>query len=199
MYATPDGGTYPVRLELDAPLEVARWRPLVNWLLAIPQFIVLYALGAVLGILQFVAFFTVLFTKQIPRGMFDFMAMTLRYQWRVASYIFFMRESYPPFDFTGASEDPGGDPATLSVDYPQELRRFMPLVKWLLAIPQYFVLFFLGIAAYVAGFIAFFAVLITGRWPEGMHRFVIGVIRWSTRVSAYVYLMRDEYPPFALD
>jgi hypothetical protein len=199
MYATPDGGTYPVRLELDAPLEVARWRPLVNWLLAIPQFIVLYALGAVLGILQFVAFFTVLFTKQIPRGMFDFMAMTLRYQWRVASYIFFMRESYPPFDFTGASEDPGGDPASLSVDYPQELRRFMPLVKWLLAIPQYFVLFFLGIAAYLAGFIAFFAVLITGRWPEGMHHFVIGVIRWSTRVSAYVYLMRDEYPPFALD
>jgi hypothetical protein len=159
----------------------------------------LYALGAVLGILQFVAFFTVLFTKQIPRGMFDFMAMTLRYQWRVASYIFFMRESYPPFDFTGASEDPGGDPASLSVDYPQELRRFMPLVKWLLAIPQYFVLFFLGIAAYLAGFIAFFAVLITGRWPEGMHHFVIGVIRWSTRVSAYVYLMRDEYPPFALD
>jgi hypothetical protein len=194
-----NGGTYPVRLDLDAPLEIARWRPLVNWLLAIPQFIVLYALSAVLGILQFVAFFTVLFTKEIPRGMFDFMAMILRYEWRVATFYLFMRESYPPFDFTGASEDPGGDPATLSVDYPQELRRFMPLVKWLLAIPHYVVLFFLFIGAYVVAFIAVFAVLITGRWPESMRRYVIGVVRWGTRVSAYVYFMRDEYPPFALD
>ena len=72
-------------------------------------------------------------------------------------------------------------------------------MKWLLAIPHFFALMFLGIAALFVGIAGFFAVLITGRWPEGMRRFLIGTMRWSIRVSAYIYLMTDMYPPFSLE
>lgn len=189
----------PVTLELDAPLAVARWRPLVHWLLAIPQLVVLYALQLALNVLTLVAFFTVLFTAGIPRGMFDFMVMVYRYQWRVTSYVSWMRESYPPFDFAAASQDPGNDPAKLEIVYPARLNRLLPFVKWFLALPHYVVLLFLGIAAFVALILAFFAVLFTGRWPEGMRRFVVGVTRWSTRVQVYIGLLTDQYPPFSLE
>lgn len=189
---------YPVRLELDAPLEVARWRPLVHWLLAIPQLFVVYVVNSVLGLLAFIAWFAILFTGSIPTGLFGFMAMALRYQWRVTSYLYFMREPYPPFEFDAVTLDPGTDPARLSVEYPERMSRVLIFVKWLLVIPHFIALLFVGIAAFFAGIGAFFAVLFTGRWPEGIRTFLVGVIRWGTRVSAYFYLMTDVYPPFSL-
>jgi hypothetical protein len=90
-------------------------------------------------------------------------------------------------------------PVHLDVDHQEEYSRFMPLIKWLLAIPHYIVLIVLGIAAFVVIFVSFFAVLITGRYPRGMFDFVVGVHRWGLRVAAYVLLMVDPYPPFALD
>lgn len=194
-----DASAYPVQLDLEAPLEVARWRPLVHWLLAIPHFVVLYLLQLAFGILAVVAWFAILFTGNIPQSLFEFMAMILRYQWRAYSYIGFMRESYPPFDFTPSGPDPGNDPARLSVAYPERLSRLLIFVKWLLAIPHFFALMFLGIAAFFVAIAGFFAVLITGRWPEGMRNFLIGTTRWSMRVSAYIYLMTDMYPPFSLE
>ena len=191
--------TGPVRVELVAPLEVARWRALVHWLLAIPQIIVVYVLQIALNVTVFISFFTVLFTKKIPRGMFDFMVMVQRYQFRVGTYYMFMREEYPPFDFEPGTQDPEDDPARLSIDYPEELNRWLPLVKWLLAFPHYIVLAFLFIGAFFAWIAAFFAVLITGKWPEGLRNYMVGVARWCYRVQAYVSLMRDEYPPFSLD
>jgi len=190
---------FPLQLELDAPDTIARWRPLVHWLLAIPQFIVLYALGIVQSVLWFLAFFAILFTGRMPESFFGFMAMTHRYQWRVATYALFMRESYPPFEFPSVGPDPGTDPARFSVEPAPHLSRGLIFVKWLLAIPHYFVLLFLFIAVYVVAIIAFFAVLITGKWPESLRTFVIGVIRWANRVSVYTYLMTDTYPPFSLD
>lgn len=190
---------YPVQMDLDAPLEVARWRPLVHWLLAIPHIIVLYILGTVLGILSFIAWFAILFTGNIPKGLFDFMAMILRYQWRTYSYIYFMREAYPPFEFDATNLDPGNDPARLSVAYPERLSRLLIFVKWLLVIPHFFALIFLFIGAFFVGIASFFAVIITGRWPEGMRNFLIGTYRWSMRVGAYFYLMTDVYPPFSLE
>ena len=189
---------YPLRLDLQAPLEVANWRPLVHWLLVIPQLLIVGALRSVRGVLLFIAFFTVLFTKTIPRGIFDMVAMTIRYQWRVGTYTLWMREGYPPFAFTPAADDPGGDPASLSIEYPQELNRWLPLVKWLLAIPHYFVLLFLAIAGLFVAIAAFFAVLFTGRYPEGMRTYMVGVTRWGVRVGAYAGFLRDEYPPFSL-
>ena len=193
-----DSSAYPVQLDLEAPLEVARWRPLVHWLLVIPHWIVLYVLNIVIGILAFVSWFAILFTGNIPRGIFDFMAMILRYQWRTYSYLFFMREPYPPFEFTASTADPGTDPARLSVAYPERLSRLLIFVKWLLVIPHVIALFFVAIGAFFVAIAGFFAVLITGSWPEGMRNFLIGTSRWSMRVTAYFYLMTDAYPPFSL-
>lgn len=187
-----------VYLDLNAPLEVARSKPLVAWLLAIPHFFVLYVLWCVNSVLVFIAFFTVLFTGNIPRGMFDFMAMIHRYQWRTLSYLMFMRDPYPAFEYTAAAADPGGDPAVVDIEYPERLSRGLPLVKWLLAVPHYFALAFVGLAAYFVVFIAWFAVLFTGSWPAGMREFVVGTMRWSMRVQVYLNLMTDEYPPFSL-
>lgn len=190
---------YPLQLDLDAPDTIARWRPLVHWLLAIPQLIVIYALGLVESIIWLLSFFAILFTGQMPESFFGFIAMTHRYQWRVGSYVLFMRESYPAFEFSTVGPDPGTDPAHLSVEPAPKLSRGLIFVKWLLAFPHYIVLFVLGIGVYVVAIIGFFAVLITGQWPDSLRNYIVGVVRWSNRVSVYVYLVTDEYPPFSLD
>jgi hypothetical protein len=105
-----------------------------------------------------------------------------------------MRDEYPPFSF-----DPGKYPVIYDVDYPEELNRWLPLIKWLLAIPHYLVLFALFIVAAFAMLGAFFAILFTKRFPQSWFNFVLGVQRWGMRVNAYTYLMRDEYPPFSLN
>ena len=159
---------YPLQLELHANRHITRWRPLVQWLLAIPHLIIAYALRFVRQALTLVSFFTVLFTEQIPRPLFDAIVMTYRYEWRAMSYAFFMHEDYPPFDFDLSSEDDGAEPCTsLRLTYPGHLERWQPLYKWFLAIPQYFVLAGLAIAACAAIIGGFFAVLFTGEYPEG--------------------------------
>lgn len=190
---------YPVQLELEAPLEVARWRPLVQWLLAIPHLIVVQILGYVQFVLAVIAWFAILFTGNIPKGLFDFMAMILRYQWRTNSYVYFMREPYPPFSFDAQNLDPGDDPARFSVEYPERLSRGLIFIKWLLVIPHLIALIFLFIGVFFVGIASFFAVIVLGRWPEGMRNFLVGVTRWGTRVGAYFLLMTDAYPPFSLE
>lgn len=190
---------YPAQLGLSSDRHMARWRPLVNWLLAIPQFMIANALNSLRNVLTLIAFFTVLFTRRIPRPVFDAICMTYRYDWRTISYALFLREDYPPFDFDPASGDNGRDPRTaLSVDYPEQLGRWHPLFKWFLAIPHYVVLAVLALAAAVVIVIALFAVLFTGAYPAGLRDFVVGVYRYSVRVEAYVGLLTDRYPPFSL-
>ena len=186
-------------MTFDAPLEVARWRPFVHWLLVIPQLIIAGVLNTVANVITFIAFFVILFTKKYPDSLFNITVMTRRYQFRVLTYAWFMRESYPPFTFETTAADPGGDPTKVAVQYPQELNRWAPLYKWFLAIPHYIVLAILGIGVYVIVLISVFVVLFTGKWNEGMRKFVLGWMRWCWRVEAYVTLMRDEYPPFSLD
>jgi hypothetical protein len=103
-----------------------------------------------------------------------------------------------------AVADPSGPPAppypaSLEISYPAELNRWLPLVKWLLAIPHYIVLAFVGLAAFFVLIYAFFVTIFTRTWPRGAFDFVVGTIRWYYRVVAYVHLMTDEYPPFSLD
>ncbi len=193
------GAGFPLQLELDAPVAIARWRPIVQWFLAIPHFVVLYVLAIVQRVVFIISFFAILFTGKMPEGLFGFNAMVLRYQWRVGSYAMFMREDYPEFAFPTEGADPATEPARLSVEPAAKLSRGLIFVKWLLAIPHYIVLLFLYVAVYVVVIIAFFAVIFTGSWPAGMRNFVIGVMRWSSRVSAYILLMTDQYPPFSLD
>ena len=195
VFVPPD----PVHVEVDVAPAIARWRPFVHWLLAVPHVFVLYALQVVQGALTFAAFFTVLFTKRIPDSIFDIIVMTRRYEWRVVSYVACLRESYPPFELTPAAADPGTDPARLAIDRPGELNRFLPLVKWLLVLPHAIVLGFLGFAAAIAVLVGYVAVIATGRFPEGIAAFVVGVYRWNARVLAYAGLLTDRYPPFSLD
>jgi hypothetical protein len=192
------GDTYPIRTALDAPYEVARWRPFFAWVVAIPHLIVLYVISSVAGALVIISWFAILFTGRIPKGIVDFTAMYLRYQWRILAFAGGLAEPFPPFEFEMEVDDDGAYPAVFELDEPGELRRGLIWVKWLLAIPHCFVLALLGFAAFVAWGLGSWAVLFTGRWPAGIRDFVVGVARWSNRVYGYLYLLTDEYPPFSL-
>ena len=186
-------GGYPVRFDIEYPDRLSRWLIFVKWLLAFPHFLILYALGAVAAVITFIAWFAILFTKRYPRGLFDFVVNVNRWNANVLAYYGLFRDEYPPFSW-----EPGNYPVTYEVDYPQELSRWLIFVKWLLAIPHFIVLMFLYIAAFVAWFIAWLAVLFTGRFPRGLFDFIVGVVRWNYRVNAYTNLLRDDYPPFSL-
>jgi len=189
---------YPVTAGLDAPLEVARWRVIGNYILAIPHLIVLYVLMIVTEILAIVGWFSILLTGTLPTGIGTFIAGVHRYQWRVVTYVLFLRESYPAFNVPSGYADPGGDVASFDVVPPQSYSRVAVLLRIIYAIPQLIFGFVLTIGLYVAWIIGFFAVLFTGRWPEGLRKFVVGVEFWATRFSAWYFLLADPYPPFSI-
>ena len=190
---------YLLQLELHADRHITRWRPLVQWLLAIPHLLIAWALRSLRQVLTLISLFMVLFTTQIPRSLFDAIVMTYRYEWRAVSFVFFMHEDYPPFDFDLSTEDDGAEPHTsLRLSYPEHLERWKPLYKWFLAIPQYVVVALLCIAACLGVAASFFAVLVTGEYPQGIRDFLVSVYRYALRVEAYVGFLTDQYPPFSL-
>lgn len=189
---------YPVDLDLDASAEIANWRPLVHWLLAIPHLFIANVLGNVGGVIAVVSWFAIVFTGRLPEGLANFQCLVIRYQARVYSYAVWLREPYPAFEFEMTPHDPGGDPLRVQIRPQLEDRNRLTVgLRFLWVIPIGIFLGVLCLAAGVVIFLAFFAVLFTGRWPEGMRRFVIGVARLGVRVSAYGYLLVDEYPPFS--
>jgi hypothetical protein len=137
----------------------------------------------------------ILFTQTYPRWWFDFVRELTRFSTRVGAYFALLTDQYPSVVEEQAVH--------LDLDYPDveaDLNRWMPLVKWFLAIPHYFVLMFLAIGAFFAILFAWFAILFTGKYPQGLFNYVVGVFRWGLRVSAYVSLLvTDEYPPFSLN
>ncbi|MDV2988857.1 MAG: DUF4389 domain-containing protein [Dehalogenimonas sp.] len=136
----------------------------------------------------------ILFRRLYPRWWFDFSRELTRFEARVGAYAGLLTDRYP------STVDEQS--IHLEIDYPNvetDLNRWYPLIKWLLAIPHYFVLFFLSIAAFLALFMAWFAILVTGRYPRGLFNFNVGVSRWWLRVQAYAFLLvTDKYPPFSL-
>jgi hypothetical protein len=198
MQSTNDA--YPARFSFDSPERIANWRPLVQWLLAIPHWLVIYGLQIVARVLAVISWFAILFTGRLPAGLANFQSMFLRYYIRTATYAGFLRAEYPPFGFTTSPADPGDDPRVRVELVPQleNRNRLTTAFRLILAIPQLIVLAVLGIAAFVVVVIALFAVLFTGRWPAGMRDFVLGVARWWLRVDAYLLLLTDDYPPFSL-
>ncbi len=189
--------TFPVQLDLTADTRVARWRPLVQWLLAIPHLAIANVLATLRNLLTLISFVSVLFTKRIPRQVFDVIAMTYRYEWRSTSYALFMHEQYPPFDFQPSAADDSGTPhTTVDFTYPGEMSRWKPLYKWLLAIPHYIVIVALAVASIFVIIYGLFAVVITGSYPVRARDFLVGAYRYGLRVQAYVGLLTDTYPPF---
>jgi len=189
---------YPVTAGLDAPLQIARWRVIGNYILAIPHLIVLYVLLIVAELVAIIGWFAILFTGKLPPGVGTFIAGVHRYQWRVVTYILFLREPYPAFGVPSGYADPGGDPAWFNVAPPESYSRIAVLLRIIYVIPQLLFGIVLAIGLYVAWIIAFFAVLFTGRWPEGLRKFVVGVEFWATRFSAWYFLLADPYPPFSI-
>jgi hypothetical protein len=179
------------QFDVAYPERLSRGLIFIKWLLAIPHFVVLYIYNAVAGIVVFFAWFAILFTGRFPEAMFSFVEGYFRWQANAAAYLLLLRDEYPPF-----SNAPGRYPVQFAIGYPPRLSRGLIFIKWLLAIPSIIVLEFLAIAAMVTTLIAWFAILFTGRYPEGLFRFAVGVFRWSMRVNTYLYLMTDRYPPF---
>lgn len=134
----------------------------------------------------------ILFRQKYPRWWFDWNRELLRFTNRVAAYLALMDDQYPSTDAEQAVHLDLPYP-----DVPRDLNRWLPLVKWLLAIPHYVVLIVLAIAVVIAVIVAWFAILFTGRYPRGLFDFVEGVLRWNNRVVAYaINLVTDQYPPF---
>lgn len=207
---------YPVQFSVEYPEDGSnRLTALVRIILAIPILIIIglitgsfvntgdtdpswnsgdtSVLLASLG-LFLATMLMIVFREKYPRWWFDWNLEISRFSARVGAYLFLLRDEYPSTDEQQA--------VTLEIAYPDvqgQLNRFLPLVKWLLAIPHYIVLAILGIVAIVVVFLAWIAILVTGRYPVWMFNYIVGLFRWGIRVGAYAFLLTtDRYPPFRL-
>ena len=203
----PSATSYPEHFDVQRPASQSRLTnfPLgiglfIREILLIPHLIILYFLQIVANIVYFIACFAILFTGRYPQGLLNFYVGYMRWNANMTGYLVSAYDKYPPF-----SMDQQDFPVTLRVEPPGELNRILnfPLfigfvIKAILLIPHLVILVFLIIVAMVVLFIAQFAILFTGSFPEGMYKFMIGVGRWSTRVNAYLVAITDKYPPFSM-
>jgi hypothetical protein len=211
---TTQSDQYPARLDIDYPEELDRLTTFFRLIWALPIVIVLSLLtatgnetvvtetgekvresgGGIVGGLFVATMLMIVFRQRYPRWWFDFALELNRFSTRVGSYLGLLTDSYPSVEESQSVH--------LEIDYPdveQDLNRFLPLVKWLLAIPHYVVLVVLVVGAIIAIVSAWFAILFTGRYPRGLFDYVVGVGRWGLRVQAYATLLvTDRYPPFNL-
>jgi hypothetical protein len=208
----PPPPAYPVNLSVeypDRPLD--RLSTAFRIFVAIPIMIVLGAVSGTTwsyysssgtvhvvagagGLLFLGPLLMILFRQKYPRWWFDWNLELQRFTNRVLVYVLLMDDRYPSTD-----QEQGLRLDYVYPDVPRDLNRFLPLVKWLLAIPHFIVLAFLWIAVFFVVIVAWFAILFTGRYPRGIFDFVEGVVRWGQRVVAYAFtLVTDRYPPFSL-
>ena len=213
MSADSMGPAYPVRLDIEYPEEgLNRLTTLFRIIMLIPIGVVITMLGSggtgaqqigdatwitvsTSGFLLGPTVLMLLFRRKYPRWWFDWNLELQRFSARVGAYFLLLRDEYSSTDEEQAVH--------LELDYPdagQDLNRWLPLVKWLLAIPHYIVLAILWTVAMVLLVIAWFAILFTGRYPRGLFRFMVGLNRWTLRVFAYMWLLTtDRYPPFSFE
>ncbi|MEA2387057.1 MAG: hypothetical protein QOJ22_1231 [Thermoleophilaceae bacterium] len=205
----PAGPAYALTFDVDYPdRPLDRLTSAFRIFMLIPIVIVLTTLGTVSvsgddytgfvvsggGLLFLPPLLMIVFRRKYPGWWFDWNRELLRFSNRVYAYGALLSDKYPSTDEQQYVK--------LELEYPnvrEDLNRWLPLVKWFLAIPHYVVLFFLYVGAVFAVIAAWFAILFTGRYPRGLFAYVVGVMRWSNRVSAYAFVLAtDEYPPFRL-
>jgi Domain of unknown function (DUF4389) len=202
-------GDYPVKFSVDYPdRPLNRLTTGFRIFTAIPILIVLAAIGggaaslgpatiavSGTGVLFLPPLLMILFRQKYPRWWFDWNLELQRFTNRVYAYLALMDDRYPSTD--------EGQSVHLDYPYPdaeRDLNRWLPLVKWFLAIPHYIVLIALGLLAFFCAIIAWFAILFTGRYPQGLFGIVESVFRWGNRVTAYAFLLvTDRYPPFSFN
>jgi len=150
-------------------------------------------LGAVAAVVSVIAWFAILFTGRYPSGLWKLVAFYLRWRVRALAYTALLRDEYPPFG-------DGEYPAALELNEPTAPRdRITVAFRLILAIPQLIVIWALSIAWVVTTIVAWFSILVTDRYPASLYAFGVGVLRWNTRVEAYLLLLHDQYPPFSLE
>ena len=205
---------FPARLQVDYPEELNRVTTFFRVIVSLPIVIVISILsaeatqtaydrsgeaitqtsGGIGGGLFLATLLMIVFRRRYPRWWFDFARELTRFGARVGAYVALLTDQYP------STEDEQS--VHLDVDYPdveRDLNRWLPLVKWLLAIPHYLILVVLTVGAIFVVVLAWFAILFTGRYPQALFDFVVGVSRWWLRVQAYAFLLvTDRYPPFSL-
>jgi len=172
----------------------------IRVILLIPHFVILYFLQIVANILYLIATFAILFTGRFPGGLFNFVLGYLRWNANVYGYVGHLYDAYPPFNL----QQQEAFPLQFRVEAPESSSRLLNfpflgfIIKFVLLIPHLIVLSFLYLVALILIFIAQFAILFTGAFPEGMHKFVVGVGRWYNRVEVYLLALSDKYPPFSM-
>jgi hypothetical protein len=191
--------TYPLNSEVDYVERVARWRPLVNWVLVIPVYLWLQILQFGAIAVSVVGWFAIVIGGRLPESLGDYLVAVLRYEWRMYSFLFGLTDRYPGFTVVAGYVDPGEYPAVLYSARPVQRRRLTVLFRLILVIPQAVVLLLANLVAFVVLFIGWFAVLILGRWPLALLTLVVGWMRWVFRVEGYWHLIVDDYPPFGFD
>jgi len=194
------GGDYPAWLEIDPADEIARWRPLFQWVLAIPHLIIAGALSYVAEIIGLISWFAILFTGKFPNGLAGAQMMIQRYTIRTYSYSAGLRAEYPPFDFSTSAGDPNEYPAKVQFEPELEGRNRLTVgLRFIWAIPALIVTLIIFIIAWVCWLIGAFAVLFTGKWPHGLRAWVLKGLRAGLRLNAYCWLLTDQYPPLNFD
>ena len=186
---------YPARLEVDYPDNLDRLSTLLRLIFAIPIMLLAALMGYVgNNVVVLPTLVMILVRQKYPRWWFDFNLEYTRFTGRINAYLALLTDRYPSTDEAQSVH--------IEVDYPNaaQLNRFLPLIKWLLALPHYIVLAVLVILSTLAEIVAWVAIVATGSYPRPLFNFVVGVQRYSLRVSAYAFLMvTDRYPPFSLN
>lgn len=172
-------------------------RTFFGWLyIGIPHYFLLFFVSIWAAILIFIAFWVVLFTGRYPKNMYEFQAGLMRWGLRLNARIYNLSDGYPAFGIKAADEK-----VTLDLPYPEKLSRGLLLLRFFFGfiyvlIPHGFLLFFRSIATMVIAFLAWWAVLFTGKYPLSFHKYVTGFLRWTNRVNLYLLFLTDKYPPF---
>ena len=208
---------YPITLAVEYPERLSRLTTFFRYLMIIPQYIVIAFISIAAYVVMFLSWWAILFTARYPEVFFNFITWWLRWYARFGGYALLLTDKYPPF--SGRVET--DYPIILEVEHPEKLSRLttffrLPIIpmptmtiggQWRLqpqttpgmpmAIPQYVVLMFISIAACVILFLSWWAILFIGRYPRVFFDFITWWFRWSIRVTGYVYLVTDKYPPFS--